>query len=207
MSQVEGLPTSARVRAVFEDVLAAEDFQYAEAAPWARWLQALTDFLGDVLRRWWPDLADSQVRLIAWVTLALLAAVTLLAISRWALRGGGRRSRATIERSAFERPRDAPGWARRAREAAAAGRYREAATGLYQATLLHLDAAGLVRYREWKTPGDYAVEFSGGDAVRRSLVAFLSDFVELAFGPREPDAASFEALAARAAGLTGGAGA
>jgi hypothetical protein len=187
---------------VFEDVLAGRDFQYAESSPWVRWLQAFVELLRDILRRWWPDLGESEVRLISWLALAVLTGLAVLLIHRWASgaeRRNRRRSRLGTEAAAD--PLDARSWASRARSAAAAGRYREAATGLYQATILEMDAAGRLRYRDWKTPGDYALEIRVEDPARSGFLAFLSDFVAVAFGPAEPDASSFASLSGRAAAL------
>jgi hypothetical protein len=198
----EGLPAAGRVRAVFDEVLAGEDFRYAESTPWARWLQAFVDFLREILSRWWPDLAESDVRLISWAALAVLAGLALLLIHRWAS-GAERRIRRGAGQPAGSSADalDARGWATRARAAAAAGRYREAATGLYQATILELDTAGRLRYRDWKTPGDYALEISGEDAVRTGFIAFLAAFVTVAFGAVDPDASDFASLSSRAAAL------
>jgi hypothetical protein len=160
------------------------------------------DFLREILSRWWPDLGESELRLISWVALTILAGAALLLIHRWASRAERR-----IPKSAGPTAGSSPGsldaraWATRARAAALAGRYREAATGLYQATILELDAAGRLRYRDWKTPGDYALEISGEDAVRTGFIAFLADFVTVAFGPLEPDASAFASLSSRAAVL------
>jgi hypothetical protein len=196
------LPPSDRVRAVFEDVLAGREFQYGEAAPWVRWLQAFVELLRDVLRRWWPDLGEPEIRLISWLALAVFIGLAVLMIHRWAS-GAERRSRGRSRAAsdAAAEPLDARGWASRARSAAAAGRYREAATGLYQATILEMDAAGRLRYRDWKTPGDYALEIPTEDPARTGLLAFLSDFVTVAFGPVEPDASAFASLSSRAAAL------
>ena len=157
----EGLPTASRVRAVFDEVLAGDDFRYAESTPWARWLQAFVDFLREILGRWWPDLGESELRLISWVALSVIAGMALLLIHRWAS-GAERRSRRNALRPSGSSvdALDARDWASRARAAAAAGRYREAATGLYQATILELDAAGRLRYRDWKTPGDGNIRIS-----------------------------------------------
>ena len=194
----DALPSPSRVRAVFDEVLAGEDFQYVESSPWARWLQAFVDFLREILSRWWPDLGESDLRLISWAALALLAGMAVLLIHRWASRAERRIRRPPQATGSSSDPLDARGWASRARAAAAAGRYREAATGLYQATILQLDTAGRLRYRDWKTPGDYALEISGEDAVRSGFHAFLADFVTVAFGPVEPDASAFASLSARA---------
>lgn len=198
----EALPSSDGIRAAFEDVLAGEEFRYAEAAPWARWFQAFVDFLRDVLGRWWPDLEDSDLRMISWAALALFTIAVVLLAHRWASRLERRSRRVARDaEGGAEAPLDARGWASRARAAAAAGRYREAATGLYQATILDMDARGRLRYRDWKTPGDYAVEVSGEEATRAGFIAFLGDFLTIAFGPADPDASAFEALTTRAAAL------
>jgi len=192
------LPASGRVRAVFEEVLTGAEFQYAEASPWARWMQAFSDFVGDLLRRWWPDLQDSDIRIISTIALVFLTAASVLFIYRWASGNQRRSRRAERPEDRLAEPLDAGGWAARARAAAAAGRYREAATGLYQATILRMNAQGRLRYRDWKTPGDYALEISGQDPDRAGFIAFLGGFVEAAFGPAEPDSSVFDALAARA---------
>jgi hypothetical protein len=200
--QEGALPSSAAVRDVFEDVLTGREFQYAESSPWVRWLQAFVELLRDILRRWWPDLADSEVRFISWLALAVLTGLAILLIHRWA--SGAERRRGARSRPASDaavEPLDARGWASRARSAAAEGRYREAASGLYQATILEMDAAGRLRYRDWKTPGDYALEVPREDPVRTGFLAFLADFVTVAFGPVEPDASSYATLSSRAAAL------
>jgi len=100
--------------------------------------------------------------------------------------------------SAAPRPRDSAEWMAWAREAASAGRLRAAATGVYQATILRLDARGAVRYREWKTPGDYAVEMPATEPLRAPFMDFLGRFLELAFGASEPTTERYEAFAAAA---------
>src|SRR5690349_17580420 len=199
--QQGGLPPSGQVRTAFEAVLAGDEFQYAETSPWARLLRAFSDFVGDLLRRWWPDLRDTDVQLISWVALGLLTVTSVLLLYRWSSRAQLGIRRTARGGESANPPLDAQGWAARARAAADAGRYREAATGLYQSTILQLDAQGRLRYRDWKTPGDYALEVTGEEALRSGLILFLTDFVALAFGPQEPDSSSFDALSARAARL------
>ena len=92
-----------------------------------------------------------------------------------------------------------------AREAARAGRLREAATGVYQATILRMDARGSLRYREWKTPGDYALEMPDNEPSRAAFVDFLGRFLELAFGASEPTDEGFEAFSAAASRIGGSA--
>jgi hypothetical protein len=197
--QEAGLPGAARVSAVFEEVLEAPEFQYADASPLARLMATLGEALTNFLSRWWPSLGETQVRVMSWIALVVASVLLAMLVARWASRGhrspsGGRREPAA-------RPLDAHGWAAEARAAAAAGRYRQAATGVYQATILHLDSVGSLRYGAWKTPGDYALEASAKDEGGGRLADFLASFVEMAFGPREPVASDFDALSLRAAKL------
>jgi hypothetical protein len=197
--QEAGLPAPAEISAAFEEVLREPEFQYADSSPLLSWIATIRDALLDLLGRWWPELGDAQLRLISWLALAAAVSVLVVLVTRWASRGYRAHSGGSGESA--PRPRDAHGWAAAARASAAAGRYREAATGVYQATILHLDSVGSVRYGEWKTPGDYALEVSGDGDLRLRLTDFLSAFVELAFGPREPGSSDFEALSLRAARL------
>ena len=68
----------------------------------------------------------------------------------------------------------------------AEGRFREAATGYYQAALLHLDRRGVLRFAEWKTPGDYLDEFAHREANATGFAPLVAEFVSIAFGVREP---------------------
>ncbi|HEY4440500.1 MAG TPA: DUF4129 domain-containing protein [Candidatus Elarobacter sp.] len=71
----------------------------------------------------------------------------------------------------------------RAREAAAAGRYREAAGFLWASALHALDELGRVRYDPARTPGEWrrAVRDPAFDGLTRDAVVAL-------FGDHEPDA-------------------
>ncbi len=64
--------------------------------------------------------------------------------------------------------------------------------------ILDLETKGTVRYGEWKTPGDYAVEVSADSALRGPLRGFLAHFVTIAFGHAEPTEEALDALFARA---------
>ena len=94
-------------------------------------------------------------------------------------------------------PRGVAEWIEWARGARGSGDLRLAATGLYQAVVLHLESRGVIRFGEWKTPGDYADEIDGrAEAV--PFEAFLALFVEIAFGPREPTGEALDRLFTRA---------
>lgn len=92
------------------------------------------------------------------------------------------------------RARTAGEWEEEARRAAAAGRFRDAAVALYQALLLRLEAAGVVRYDPAKTPGDYRRESRRDPRAAGALTSFLRGFEPVVFGGRALDAAGYERL-------------
>jgi len=197
--QQSGIPAPERVQEVFDQVLAQPEFQYAGTSLVGRWIAAAWDLIGRVVRRWLPALGDSQIQLLSWLLLAVVVAVGGYVATRWILdRRQTTRSRRPGDAAPRSEPLDSAGWAEWARAKARAGRLREAATGRYQAAVLHLDARGALRYREWKTPGDYALEMSDEEALRAPFLDFLGRFVEVAFGPHEPTPEAFESLSAGA---------
>jgi hypothetical protein len=198
--QQSGIPAAADVREVFEQVLADPDFQYAGTSPIIGWFRAAAQWIEDFLSRWIPVLGDTEARILSWFLLvAVVGGMIYLIVRRFSDRGPSVRRPALVGGSPAQRPRDASDWMAWAAEAARAGRLRDAATGLYQATVLRLDARGALRYREWKTPGDYALEVTDDDQLRGPFLDFLSRFLEVAFGPTEPTSEAFEALSAGAA--------
>lgn len=202
--QEASIPDAEAVRGVFREVLAGPDFQYAGTSPLVRAFRAVVEWVQDLFHRWFPALGDSETRTLSWIALGLCA---LFAIHFLLRRLRDRRPRPRRE-TAFEEPtrapRDAEGWWIWARGRAQAGHLRDAATGVYQATILRLDARGSLRYGEWKTPGDYALEVSASD-VRAPFMDFVGRFVEIAFGPAEPTTEAYEALSTGAARLGGSA--
>lgn len=92
------------------------------------------------------------------------------------------------------RARTAGEWEEEARRAAAAGRFRDAAVALYQALLLRLEAAGVLRYDPAKTPGDYRRESRKDPRAAGALTAFLRGFEPVVFGGRALDAAGYDRL-------------
>jgi len=200
--QQSGMPAPGRVQEVLDRVLAQPEFQYAGTSPLMRWIQAALDFVGRLFERWWPALGDSQVRFLSWLLLGVTVAFGGYLVTRWILgRRPTTRSRRGGDVSLRSEPLDSAGWGEWARDKARAGRLREAATGRYQSAILHLDSRGVLRYREWKTPGDYALEMSDEEALRAPFLDFLGRFVEAAFGPHEPTPEAFESLSAGAKSL------
>lgn len=201
--QQSGIRAADEIRAVFEDVLADADFRRHGVSPIIGWLQSVAEWIERFLNRWIPVLGETEARILSWALIvAVVAALVFAVLRRFAEPAGPRRGR-DAPPEAGARPRDASEWLAWAGEAARAGRLREAATGVYQATILRLDALGTLSYREWKTPGDYALEVSADEPLRTPLLDFLGRFLELAFGASEPTSERFEAFSARAARLGG----
>ncbi len=199
MMPQSGIPTPGRVQEVLDQVLAQPEFQYAGTSPLVGLMQAALDLIGRFVRHWLPALGDSQIRFLSWVLVAVAVVGVAYAATRWIL--GHRptsRSRRGGDVPVRSEPLDSAGWGEWARAKAREGRLREAATGRYQSAILHMDSRGALRYREWKTPGDYALEMSDEEELRAPFLDFLGRFVEVAFGPHEPTPEAFESLSAGA---------
>ena len=79
------------------------------------------------------------------------------------------------------------------RDLAAAGRFAEAMSALYQATCLWLDDGGHARYEDDKTGGDYAREIDSGE-LRSSFRKLLVRFYPVAYGGREASMESYDGM-------------
>jgi hypothetical protein len=179
----------------------------------------------DGLREWWRQLwarigqwfdrfgdLRSESPVVYWLVIALLvaAALGIIGYLLWSTLAG-MAERGAVERAATPRQGGAPNararsaaeWEEEARRAAAAGRYREAAVALYQALLLRLEAAGVVRYDPAKTPGDYRREARRDPRAAGALTAFLRGFEPAVFGGRTLDGEGYERLRAAASGAGG----
>jgi len=117
------------------------------------WLEKL---LSRLPRRW-----GSAPRLLFWVIVGLAGAVLAAALGL-AIRAifgrfsrGARAPRPSVEVGRPWAPPDADAVLDRARQAAAAGSYREAIRHLYLALLLKLDLAGLLSYQPSRTNWEY----------------------------------------------------
>ncbi len=193
------IPAPDRVQEVLDRVLAQPDFQYAGTSPIMRWIAEALDSVGRFFERLLPTLEDSQIRFLSWLLLGLTVVFAGYLVTRWILgRQLAVRSRRGSEVPLPSEPLDSAGWGEWARAKARAGLLRAAATGRYQSAILHLDSRGVLRYRDWKTPGDYALEMSDEEALRAPFLDFLVRFVEVAFGPHEPTPEAFESLSAGA---------
>jgi len=201
----------AEIVSVFERVLSAPEFrrpvrlgflEWFASSPLGRGIAWLWERFLDLLELVFPSLTTSQERTVSVVAFVVLSALVILLIWRRVSRSGWigeeRRGAGGSHGSA---PVSSSGWARWARERAAAGDLRGASTGVYQAVILHLDSQGAVRFHEWKTPGDYADEVADSESLGRPFRVFLSRFVEIAFGPGRPTVESWQRLEAGARGL------
>jgi hypothetical protein len=131
--------------------------------------------------------------------LVLFALFHLILVLSETVRGRERRARAVGPAAlATSDDRDPMTWEARARDAAAAGRLRDASLALYHAIVLRLDQRGTLRYVPGKTPGDYRREAQRCPAVGRIFDRFVRHFLPLAFGRRTPEQAAWDTLRATA---------
>lgn len=95
-------------------------------------------------------------------------------------------------------------WEARAREAAEAGHFREAALARYRALLLRLARGELLRLGSGRTPGDYLAQLRGGaPEVAAAFQGFVALLHPLAFGAQAPSQAGWDALVVAAARVEG----
>ncbi|HEX8691931.1 MAG TPA: DUF4129 domain-containing protein [Longimicrobium sp.] len=205
MPQAAPLPGAEQVRQALDHVYRRPEFAPPARSPVGDLLRAIGRWIGRAIDFLLPDFDAGAAggRTLFWILVALMAAVGVAVVLHlagvlpraWALReaggereGGRRGGRASR----------ADEWEERARKAAAAGRWREAALALYQALLLRLDERGAVRYDPSKTPGDYRREARRSQEAKRVLDGFLRGFEPVAFGARPLGADGYERLKATA---------
>jgi hypothetical protein len=163
---------------------------------------AFRSWVSSQLLRMLPDSVPPAVGWLILGLLVLLAAWSLAVLVRGELaRRRPRRPGVGGAVAAAPVPRDAAAWEAAARDAAAAGRFRDAALALYVATVLRLEERGTVRYHSGKTPGDYRREAKADPTAGPSFDLFIRQFLPVAYGPRSPDAISFDSLRSAAAEL------
>lgn len=190
------LPEAEAIRSVFESVLAGPDFEPVRTSLAARVVRFVWTTVDRLFGDWLPTLEEGPLEILSLVLVT--AAAVALVVTGWRRTvGRGGRVRRSRPEAATPGPRGVADWVDWARGARGSGDLRLAATGLYQAVVLHLEGRGAVRYGEWKTPGDYADEIEGRDEAA-PFESFLALFVEVAFGPREPTGEAVDALFTRA---------
>jgi hypothetical protein len=210
--QAEGI-TTAEVDRALEAVLARPEYALPEPSLLHRWSGAATRwFVEDV----WPALLEllplPDATAPGWRILggAVLfvgaaggAAVLVYGIVRsvrwWRARAGSSRHPDGHHAAS---PLTAGDWEVRARDAASRGEWRAAAHALYQATLLRLGEAGVVRVDPSKTPGDYRREARTRESgLTSSLEAFTQRFERVAYGKDDPGPQGYGSLSEAAASL------
>lgn len=212
VQQPEGV-TAADVDRTLQAVLARPEYAPPQPSPLSRWVESAVDwFLTDV----WPGITGlfpvPDPSAPGWRTLgvvvlaigALAGLVVLLLGSRaavrwWRHRGEDREA----EGASRSEPLTAVDLEVRARSAAERGEWRSASHALYQATLLRLGKAGMLRFDGSKTPGDYRRETRSADApIASDLDHFLRWFERVAYGREEPGAHHYARLTETASALT-----
>jgi len=175
----DGPAPPAHVRTALGEVLAAPEFrgreQYAA-------LMGLAERIREWVRSWLRPLDDSGraldgiLRWLSWIAGAVTFAV-LAALAWRLLRGATRDTSALARLQPAADPADARAWARRAREAAAAGDAREAVRCAYHAVLHRLDEDGAWKIEEARTPREYVRLLPAADR-RHPAVAFVARLFE-----------------------------
>ena len=189
-SAPQELPAPEEVSGTLRDILAGPDFTTFEEPVGNPFLQALLDRLLEFLQ-WILDLMDGApgfvpVLAVLISALALVAAGVLFIRHR---RGAGERTADGHDSPEEEIPVTSSEWLKLASERAGKGRFRSAATALYQGFLLTLDHRGTLAFHPSKTPGDYAVEISHGYTAGTDARAggrFLNSFQGFSFGQEDP---------------------
>lgn len=193
------------VRAAVRDVLADPAFD----PPGRSLLDRALAWVGDLLQSAWewlfPEGVPAGERWVAWLVVGAGTVALATVVIRFvrARRRDGRDGIRRTSRARADRPRSAAEWLQRARERAAEGALREAATAVYRGVLVHLEGQGLLRVQDWKTPGDYAMEVQAAEGPWPAFRDFLGDFLRVAFGSRPPGPDDVRRLEdrARTAGL------
>lgn len=170
------------IRAVFDEILASEEFRPPGSSPLEIVLGWLGDGLAWLFEHLFPSGPVESSTVLTWVLVVLALVALRLVMVRY---GRGHR-RARSEPDVRVTPRDASAWIRWARMRAAEGALREAATGVYQAVVHQMGEGGAVRPQSWKTPGDYLDELTRDAALRQRFDGFVGEFLVLAFGPVPP---------------------
>jgi hypothetical protein len=199
-------PDAAEVGRALDRVFARREFTTRELPGLLQLLRDTWDsfrsWISSQLLRMLPDSVPPALGWLVLGLLVLLAAWSLAVLVRGELaRRRPRRQVAAGAVPAAPGPRDAAAWEAAARDAAAAGRFRDAALALYVATVLRLEERGTVRYHAGKTPGDYRSEVKADPTTGPSFDLFVRQFLPVAYGPRSPDAGSFNSLRSAAAEL------
>jgi len=184
------------VRQVLSRVLPVAPSTDARHPHWLkRLVQRLVDWLGRLFERI-PELPGPAPRALFWVVVGVGAAI--LAMALWlALRSLLRRftrQAAEYRKIEISRPPEAPdsdAVLSEARQAAAAGAYRDAIRRLYLALLLKLDSAGLLSYHPAKTNWEHLRSFAD-ERLRPTFASLTSIFDHSWYGAKSAALSDYE---------------
>lgn len=193
---------SGEVSRTLAEVLARPEFQPPPPSPIRDLLVRIFDWMGarlaDLVEWLFPNLgavAGPVFNQVAVAVLVVVGLVLLVRLGRMALEAyRGRGEEAGADGGEHARPPTATDWELRAKRAAEAGRWREAAVALYHAVVHRLADRGKVRLDPSKTPGDYRREVKDDPALSSAMKSFVRSFEPVAFGPGSPDARSYRRL-------------
>jgi hypothetical protein len=169
------------------------------------WVAERVNRLLDGLKKLWPKASrpespsgSASVAAIA----VVVAAALILGILTWRTvrRGASAPVEVESERAAPARDedplsRETTQWEARARDLAAAGRWREAVRAFYHAVLVALFEAGLLHYQRGRTNWEYAAALSPQLALRPAFLDLTRIFDREWYGRRQSDAEAVRACA------------
>ncbi len=195
------LPNPAEVERALARVYSRPEFAPPPPSPIRDAIGRAWGWLRDAFGRLLPDGFDASGSgpVVIWVVSAVLLAATiacavhvaLLVRQRWRVRivrGNAAEAIAAGPSATAEQ------WLRQADDAAARGRWREAALALYPALVLKLDRQGALRYDRSKTPGEYRRETRRNGDAHRLLDGFLRGWEPVAFGGQPLDSTGYATL-------------
>jgi hypothetical protein len=201
----ERLPSAEHISRTLADILGEPEFESFEAGLLNRLLARLGTRFRDWIDRIFPDIPQSEAEFVTAFLMAIGIAAAGYAVWKLLPAANPRAGRTDAE-DIPDDLRSAGDWLRLASRSARAREYGHAATALYQGVVLTLERRGAVAFHPSKTPGEYALEATGGMAIdeaeKADAASFISAFQKLAFGHRPPSAAGYRGLK-ELAGRTG----
>ena len=193
----EQLPSAEEVSRTLAEILAGPEFQAFEGGLSSRVLAEVWVRFWDWIRGMFPGISESQAELLTVIIVAVCLCAVAFVVARSLPETGARSARGDPDAPSDEH-RTARDWLRIATERARASEYRHAATALYQGFVLTLERRGAVDFHPSKTPGEYALEASGGGVIdereKADTADFIRSFQELAFGSELPTSSGYRGL-------------
>ena len=193
----EQLPSAEEVSRTLADILGAPEFEFLQPDLLARLLNRFWTWFWGWMDGIFPDIPRIESELLTALIVTLGIGVVCFLTVQMLPRTGAHSTRADPDALPDEL-RSAGDWLRVAAERARGAEYRRAATALYQGFLLTLEGRGAVAFHPSKTPGEYALEATGGAAMgegeKTDATSFIRSFERLAFGHGDPTPAGYHGL-------------